>query len=113
MSITFDDSHASAGIINGLCRNDILFRFKSEFIFLLAHFSSLEYEKAAGALKAKGSSIKLAKVDATQEKDLAGQFEIKGFPTLKFFKSGTPSDYAGPRDADVSAEGKKSLSLFG
>jgi thioredoxin-like negative regulator of GroEL len=28
----------------------------------------------------------LAKVDATENKEVAERFEIKGFPTLKFFR---------------------------
>ena len=32
------------------------------------------------------SEIKLGKVDATEEADLAGMFDVGGYPTLKFFK---------------------------
>lgn len=40
-----------------------------------------------------------AQVDATVETELAGQFEIKGYPTLKWFVDGeVASDYNGPRD---------------
>ena len=41
----------------------------------------------------------MAKVDATVEKDLGSRFEVKGFPTLKFFKNGDMVDYSGPREA--------------
>jgi protein disulfide-isomerase A1 len=66
------------------------------------HCQSLapEYAKAAGKLKELKSDIKLAKVDATIETKLAEKFGVQGFPTIKFFKKGTPVDYGGGRTAD-------------
>merc|ERR1719428_315115 len=58
-----------------------------------------EYEKAATELKAKG--IPLAKVDATEAKALAEQYDVKGFPTLIWFESGLRVDYDGGRTADA------------
>lgn len=54
-----------------------------------------EYEKAATQLKEDGSEIKLAKVDATEESELAGDFGVRGYPTIKFFKNGEATDYGG------------------
>ncbi|KAG0228776.1 hypothetical protein B0O80DRAFT_435469 [Mortierella sp. GBAus27b] len=68
-----------------------------------------EYETAASELKEKG--IKLAKVDCTVESDLCQEHGVQGYPTLKVFRNGTPSDYQGARKAPeiVSYMMKKSL----
>lgn len=54
-----------------------------------------EYAKAAKLLEEEGSKIKLAKVDATEETELAEQHNVKGYPTLKFFKKGHVVEYSG------------------
>eukprot|EP00606_Chrysophyceae_sp_TOSAG23-5_P000967 GSChrysophyteH2.ASY1.ANO1.354.1 assembled CDS len=66
------------------------------------HCKSLapEYAKAATKLAADGSEVKLAKMDATEHKKHPSKFDVKGFPTLKFFRSGVVSDYNGGRTSE-------------
>ncbi|KAG5853714.1 hypothetical protein ANANG_G00029060 [Anguilla anguilla] len=62
-----------------------------------------EYAKAAGILKGEGSEIRLGKVDATEEADLAQEYGVRGYPTIKFFKGGekeSPKEYSAGRQAD-------------
>lgn len=60
-----------------------------------------EYSAAAKKLKDKGSLVKLAKVDATVEEELAFKHGVKGYPTLKFFRNEQPIDFGGERDSDA------------
>lgn len=64
----------------------------------------MQYEKAASVLSSHDPAIVLAKVDANAEenKELAGKYEVQGFPTLKIFRNNGEKiqEYNGPRDAD-------------
>ncbi|CAE7252314.1 unnamed protein product [Symbiodinium sp. CCMP2456] len=71
------------------------------------HCQQLEpqYNQAADALRMEGAKTMLAKVDATAETGLAGQYQVQSYPTLKYFVGGgEPVDYDGPREADGIAE---------
>jgi len=59
-----------------------------------------EYAKAAQKLAEFDPPVALAKVDATEEKDLASKFDVKGFPTLKWFVNGEAQEYKGGRTED-------------
>jgi len=64
------------------------------------HCKSLapEYAKAATAIKSWGEDIVIGKVDATEEKSLGDRYKVEGFPTLKWFVDGEPTEYGGGRD---------------
>uniref|UniRef100_A0A0D6R5R2 Protein disulfide-isomerase n=1 Tax=Araucaria cunninghamii TaxID=56994 RepID=A0A0D6R5R2_ARACU len=60
------------------------------------HCQALAPEYAAAATELKGE-IALAKVDATEESDLAEKYSVQGFPTIYFFADGVHKPYAGER----------------
>jgi len=64
------------------------------------HFKNLAPEYAKAATELKGE-IAIAKVNADDDanRPLASRFGIQGFPTLKVFRNGKPTDYAGERNA--------------
>ncbi|XP_029293771.1 protein disulfide-isomerase A2 [Cottoperca gobio] len=69
------------------------------------HCKKLEpvYAEAAGKLKGEEATIRLAKVEATEEKELAEEFNVGGFPTLKLFMNGDrkqPIEFTGKRSAE-------------
>jgi len=67
-----------------------------------------EYSKAATVLKSDDPPVPLAKVDCTSQdggKDICRKYGVRGYPTLKLFKSGQFSEeYQGPREADAIVE---------
>jgi protein disulfide-isomerase A1 len=53
-----------------------------------------EYKKAATKLMDETNGrARLGMVDVTEEKELAERYDIKGFPSLKFFRNGDVDDY--------------------
>jgi len=54
-----------------------------------------EYVKVATALAEEGSSIKLGKMDCTVHETTCSELEVSGYPTIKFYKNGTPIEFNG------------------
>lgn len=65
------------------------------------HCKSLAPEYAAAATELKAANVKLAKVDATEENELAENYEVQGFPTVYFFVDGEHITYSGQRTKDA------------
>ncbi|CAL8400616.1 unnamed protein product [Gadus morhua 'NCC'] len=59
------------------------------------------YVKIAKALKESDPPIPVAKVDATKATEVAGRFEVSGYPTFKILKNGKPVDYDGARSEEA------------
>ncbi|KAH0585150.1 hypothetical protein H2248_008408 [Termitomyces sp. 'cryptogamus'] len=62
------------------------------------------YEQLADAFSGVKDRVVIAKVDADSDKELARKYEVKGFPTLKWFDAkGNPEPYESGRDLDSLA----------
>ena len=71
-----------------------------------AHCKSFapQYSEVARRLRDTNTGVRLAKLDATTEKETAEAMNIQGFPTFKLFRNGKPIDYSGPRSSDGMVE---------
>ncbi|KAK7272143.1 hypothetical protein RJT34_28565 [Clitoria ternatea] len=65
------------------------------------HCQALAPEYAAAATELKDQNVILAKVDATEENDLAQKYDVQGFPTIHFFIDGVHKPYQGHRTKDA------------
>jgi len=68
-----------------------------------AHCEKLqpEFDAAAEILAKQNPARVLAKVDASENKNIADRLQIKGFPTLFFFNHSAKIDYTGGRSKDT------------
>ncbi|XP_057954984.1 protein disulfide isomerase-like 1-4 [Malania oleifera] len=65
------------------------------------HCQALAPEYAAAATELKGQDVVLAKVDATEENELAQEYNVQGFPTVLFFIDGVHKPYSGARNKEA------------
>nr|GLL17967.1 protein disulfide isomerase-like 1-4 [Ipomoea trifida] len=65
------------------------------------HCLALAPEYAAAATELKGEDVTLAKVDATEEAELAQKYDVQGFPTVYLFVDGVHKPYNGQRSKDA------------
>ncbi len=62
------------------------------------------WEEVATVLRNQEKPVNVAKVDVTANRGLGTRFDIKGFPTIKFFKQGKIYEYNGRRTKDAFVE---------
>ncbi|KAK2643338.1 hypothetical protein Ddye_025101 [Dipteronia dyeriana] len=60
-----------------------------------------EYAAAAAELKSANEDVVLAKIDGTEESELAQEYDVQGFPTVLFFVDGVHKPYPGARNKDA------------
>ncbi|XP_042031536.1 protein disulfide isomerase-like 5-2 [Salvia splendens] len=60
-----------------------------------------ELDKAARVLAGLKPPVVVAKVDADKYRKLGSKHDVDGYPTLKVFIHGVPTEYFGPRKADL------------
>ncbi|KAL7156071.1 hypothetical protein ABFS83_03G118500 [Erythranthe nasuta] len=60
-----------------------------------------ELDKAAPILAGLNPPVVVAKVDADKYRKIGSEHDIDGYPTLKVFMHGVPTEYNGPRKADL------------
>lgn len=57
------------------------------------------YTEAADELL--GSAHSLAAVDCTKHRKIGERYKVKGYPTIKYFKDGKPTEYNSGRDKNA------------
>ncbi|KAL3638722.1 Thioredoxin-like domain [Castilleja foliolosa] len=97
--LELDDSNFDAGISTF---DYIFVDFYAPWCGHCKHLAP-ELDKAAPVLAGLKPPIVIAKVDADKYRKLASKHDIDGYPTLKIFMHGVPTEYNGPRKADLLA----------
>uniref|UniRef100_H2ZMY9 protein disulfide-isomerase n=1 Tax=Ciona savignyi TaxID=51511 RepID=H2ZMY9_CIOSA len=66
------------------------------------HCKNLEptWLEVGAELEKDKSTVVVARLDATKYSQLTSKYQVRGFPTIKFFKHGTAFEYDGPRSKE-------------
>jgi protein disulfide-isomerase-like protein len=75
-----------------------------KIIYRCGHCKNLAPEwQIAGETFDANDDIVIAALDATEAGEIASRYEVKGYPTIKFFPKGSkePEEYTGGRTADT------------
>jgi protein disulfide-isomerase A1 len=64
------------------------------------HCKNLKPEFAKAATELKEKKIVLGNIDCTVEKDLCAQYQVQGYPTIKWFSKGQAQDYEAGRSKE-------------
>ena len=110
-AITSSDTHWGipeedhVGVLTNSTFADFVAKHPHVFVKFYApwcgHCKSMVPAYSALAQRLKEAKVPVVKVDATVEGDLATEFGVEGFPTLKLFVNGEPVDYQGERTEDA------------
>jgi len=95
--VNLDESNFQEKVIDASHNKVVMVEFYAPWC---GHCKALKPAWNEAAKKLKGV-VTIAAIDANDEKNrgIAGQYGIKGFPSIKIFKNGVPSDFNGGRDA--------------
>ena len=92
--LVFNDSNFEEGL---QVYPQILIEFYAPWCKFCQQFAPM-YSKAAIRLQNENPSIKIGKIDATSSRETALKYHIEGYPTLKFFVNGAPTEYTGTKN---------------
>ena len=106
-----DYCHAAGDVVSITDKNYAEYK-DSEYMLLelfapwCGHCKKLnpEYEKAAKTLKKQVPDVVIAQCDGTEESATAEKLDVRGYPTLKWFRAGTITDYSGERTEEGIVE---------
>ena len=77
----------------------LLIEFYASWCTFCQKFAPM-YSRAATRLKQENPAIRIAKLECTANIESQLKFHIEGYPTLKFFVNGSPTEYTGSKNEE-------------